>query len=63
MEDLNKTEQINVRISQVQKDRLAEAAQVVSLERGELVDPSSLARELIASGADVIRARAEQKAA
>lgn len=57
MEELNKTEQVNVRISAVQKERLAEAAQIVSRERGELVDPATLARELIVAGADEIRAR------
>lgn len=63
MEELSKTEQINIRISEAQKQRLAEAAQIVSLERGELVDPSTLARELIVAGADTIRAKAQADAA
>ena len=62
MEELSKTEQINIRISEAQKQRLAEAAQIVSLERGELVDPSTLARELIVAGADTIRAKAQADA-
>jgi uncharacterized protein (DUF1778 family) len=63
MDDLNKTEQINIRISLAQKEWLAEAAQVVSRERGELVDPATLARELIVAGTEEIRSRSEQKVA
>ena len=61
VEELNKTEALNVRISEVQKQRLAEAAQIVSLERGELVDPTTLARELIVAGADEIRGRSKSE--
>jgi len=57
MDDLNKTEQLNIRVSGAQKDLLAEAAGVVSRERRESVEPTTLARELIVAGAETIVAR------
>lgn len=63
MEDLNKTEVLNVRLSLVQKEWLSEAVRIVSIERGEAYDLSQLAREFIVAGAETVRARAEQQAA
>jgi hypothetical protein len=57
-EELNKTEQINLRVSAVQLERLDEAVRIVSLEKGEAVDRATLARELIVQGVENIRSRA-----
>ena len=63
MEDLIKSEVLQIRISLVQKEWLAEAARIVSAERGEAYDLSTLAREFIVAGAETVRARGEEKAA
>ncbi len=56
-DELSRTEQINLRLSPVQVARLRQAADVVSLERAEQVDPSTLARELLMAGVEEIRRR------
>ena len=55
--DLSLTEQLNIRVSALLRQRLAEAAEIVSLERGVRLDQTTLARELIVAGVDEIRAR------
>lgn len=63
VEDLIKSEVLQIRISLVQKEWLAEAARIVSAERGEAYDLSTLAREFIVAGAETVRARGVQQAA
>jgi hypothetical protein len=55
VEALNKTETLTVRVSPLQKERLIEAARIVSAQKGETVDPMTLARDLIVQGVEVIR--------
>lgn len=58
MDDLTKTEQLNLRISPIQKAWLAEAAEVVSREKGALVPVSTLALDLLMEAVEAIRLRA-----
>lgn len=62
MDDLNKTEQLNLRVSGLQREWLAEAARIVSRERGEIIEEATLARELIVAGVEGIRNRVREAA-
>lgn len=63
MDDLVKAGSLNIRLSKDQRQRLTEAADIVSRQRGEVVDLGTLARELIVQGADDIRARPQRRGA
>jgi hypothetical protein len=58
MDDLLKSERLQMRLTPDQLDRIERAAAIVSRRRGELVDPSSLARELAVPGVNEILASA-----
>lgn len=57
MKNLRKTGTLTIRISPDQRAKLGRAARVESQRKGETVDESTLARELMMAGVDSILAR------
>lgn len=58
MKRLSKTDQFNVRVSPEQRARVARAAKLVSIEKGEVIDAGSLFRDCAMEGIDAILNRA-----
>lgn len=58
MDDLLKSERLMVRYTPDQLDRISRAAVIQSRRRGEIVDPSSLVRELTVPAVSEILASA-----
>ena len=58
MDDLLKSERLQMRLTPDQLARIERAAVIESRRRGELVDPSTLAREKVVPAADEILASA-----
>jgi len=54
MRSLNKKERMTIRFSTKEDDKIAQAAKIVSLKRGQNVRPGTLIRELAMPGIDAI---------
>jgi hypothetical protein len=62
MKSLNKIRRVTVRLTDSQDERLTKAAKLVSREREERVDESTLLRDLAMPGVDELLARLDRRA-